>query len=79
MACPGGCIGGGGQPYNVTDKLRALRTKGLFDCDGGMKLRFSHENPAINKLYDEFLGEPLSEKAHSLLHAHYVPRAAYKR
>ena len=79
MACPGGCIGGGGQPYNVTDKLRALRTKGLFDCDDGMKLRFSHENPAINKLYDEFLGEPLSEKAHSLLHAHYVPRAAYKR
>jgi iron-only hydrogenase group A len=79
MACPGGCIGGGGQPYNVTDKLRALRTKGLFDCDDSMKLRFSHENPAINKLYDEFLGEPLSEKAHSLLHAHYVPRAAYKR
>jgi len=79
MACPGGCIGGGGQPYNVTDQLRALRTKGLFDCDDSMKLRFSHENPAINKLYDEFLGEPLSEKAHSLLHAHYVPRAAYKR
>lgn len=79
MACPGGCIGGGGQPYNVTNKLRSLRTKGLFDCDDGMKLRFSHENPEINRLYDEFLGEPLSEKAHSLLHAHYVPRAAYKR
>ncbi|MCP5537837.1 MAG: iron hydrogenase small subunit [Akkermansiaceae bacterium] len=79
MACPGGCIGGGGQPYNVTDQLRAIRTKGLFDCDDGMKLRFSHENPEIKKVYDEFLGEPLGEKAHSLLHAHYAPRAAYKR
>lgn len=79
MACPGGCIGGGGQPYSVTNELRALRTKGLFDGDGGMKLRFSHENPEIAKLYVEFLGEPLGDKAHNLLHVHYTPRPAYQR
>ena len=79
MACPGGCIGGGGQPYGVTDQLRALRTKGLFDGDGRMNLRFSHENPEIARLYDEYLGAPLGEKAHHLLHAHYAPRPAYQR
>jgi iron-only hydrogenase group A len=79
MACPGGCIGGGGQPYGVTNKLRALRTKGLFDADGTMKLRFSHANPEIIKVYDEFLGQPLGEKAHQLLHVHYVARPAYQR
>jgi NADH-quinone oxidoreductase subunit G len=79
MACPGGCIGGGGQPYGVTNKLRALRTKGLFDADGTMKLRFSHANPEIIKVYDEFLGQPLGEKAHQLLHVHYAARPAYQR
>ena len=79
MACPGGCIGGGGQPYGITNELRGLRTGGLFDGDCGMKLRFSHENPEIAKLYDEFLGEPLGEKAHHLLHVHYAARPAYQR
>jgi iron-only hydrogenase group A len=79
MACPGGCIGGGGQPYGVTNELRSLRTQGLFDTDGAMKLRFSHENPEIVKLYDDFLGKPLGEKAHRLLHAHYHSRPAYQR
>ena len=79
MACPGGCIGGGGQPYGVTNQLRALRTKGLFDGDGTMKMRFSHENPDIIKVYDEFLGQPLGERAHHLLHVHYAARPAYQR
>jgi iron-only hydrogenase group A len=79
MACPGGCIGGGGQPYGVTDELRALRTKGLFKGDGAMGLRFSHENPEIIRLYDDFLGQPLGEKAHHLLHVHYAPRPAYQK
>ena len=79
MACPGGCIGGGGQPYGITNELRSLRTKGLFDGDGGMKLRFSHENPDIARVYAEFLGEPLGEKAHLLLHAHYAAKPAYQR
>lgn len=79
MACPGGCVGGGGQPYGVTNELRKLRTKGLFDGDGGMKLRCSHRNPEIVKVYDEFLGEPLGEKAHQLLHVHYAARPAYQR
>jgi NADH-quinone oxidoreductase subunit G len=79
MACPGGCIGGGGQPYGVTNELRSLRTKGLFDADGRMTLRCSHDNPEINRLYAEFLGEPLGKKAHQLLHAHYAARPAYQR
>jgi NADH-quinone oxidoreductase subunit G len=79
MACPGGCIGGGGQPYGVTDEIRRLRAKGIFDADGSMNLRFSHENPEIIRLYDEFLGEPLGEKARRLLHVHYAPRPAYQR
>ncbi len=79
MACPGGCIGGGGQPYGVSDEVRLQRIKGLFDGDQAMALRFSHENPDIKKLYDDYLGEPLGEKAHRLLHAHYKPRPAYQR
>ena len=79
MACPGGCIGGGGQPYGVTDELRKLRAQGIYDADGAMSLRFSHENPDILRVYDEFLGAPLSEKAHHLLHAHYAARPAYQK
>ncbi len=79
MACPGGCIGGGGQPYGVTDEIRLQRIKGLFDGDQSMELRFSHENPEIKQVYSDFLDKPLSEKAHRLLHAHYVSRPAYQR
>ncbi len=79
MACPGGCIGGGGQPYGVTDNLRALRTKGLYDADKGMALRFCHENPEIIRIYKDFLGKPLSPKSHKLLHAHYHARPKYQR
>lgn len=71
MACPGGCIGGGGQPVPVNAEIRKLRRKGLFDCDRANELRKSHENPEIIELYDTWLGKPLEEKAHNLLHTHY--------
>ena len=72
MACPGGCINGGGQPYLHGDAaLLERRMKGLYTEDEGKKLRLSHENPDIQVLYKEFLGEPGSEKAHHLLHTVY--------
>lgn len=71
MACPGGCIGGGGQPIPVNAEIRKARRAGLFDCDRANELRKSHENPEIKELYDTWLGKPLGEKAHSLLHTHY--------
>jgi iron-only hydrogenase group A len=79
MACPGGCIGGGGQPYGVTDKLRIARTKGLYADDERSAIRKSHDNPEVKALYEEFLGAPLSHKAHELLHTHYQPKLSYKR
>jgi iron only hydrogenase large subunit-like protein len=79
MACPGGCIGGGGQPYGVTDELRARRAAGLYGEDKNMPRRCSHDNPHIQKLYKEFLGEPLGEKSHHLLHTTYTPRPLYQR
>lgn len=79
MACPGGCVGGGGQPYGVTDELRLARAKGLYQEDVAGLWRCSHDNPYVQKLYDEFLGKPLSEKSHHLLHTHYTPRPQYQR
>lgn len=79
MACPGGCVNGGGQPIqpapvrNFTD-IRALRAKALYDQDEGSVLRRSHENPLVQQVYAEFLGEPGSEKAHHILHTSYAPR-----
>lgn len=72
MACPGGCVGGGGQPFHHgnIDVVNARR-QAVYKEDGSKPLRKSHENPYIQKLYREFLGEPLSEKAHELLHTHY--------
>lgn len=77
MACEGGCVGGGGQPYGVTDELRKARAKGLYNEDANMELRCSHHNPAVKKLYKEFIGEPLGEKAHHLFHNHYKARKTY--
>ena len=72
MACPGGCINGGGQPYLHGDAaLLEKRMKGLYTEDERKTLRLSHENPDIQALYKEFLGEPGSEKAHHLLHTVY--------
>ena len=79
MACPGGCVGGGGQPYGATDRLRSIRAKGLYSDDKEKLLRLAHENPYVKKLYDEFLEKPLSEKSHKLLHTHYMPRPLYRK
>jgi NADH-quinone oxidoreductase subunit G/NADP-reducing hydrogenase subunit HndD len=75
MACPGGCIGGGGQPYHHGDMdIIKQRQLAIYQEDHNKVLRKSHENPFVKKLYEEFLGEPNSKKSHELLHTHYVPR-----
>ncbi len=75
MACPGGCIGGGGQPQHHGDSaILKKRAAALYREDAGKPIRKSHENPAIKELYETFLGEPMSEKAHHLLHTHYFDR-----
>jgi len=75
MACPGGCVGGGGQPYHHGDmEIIAKRNQVLYEEDAGKPLRKSHENPYIIELYEKYLGKPLSEKAHHLLHTHYFKR-----
>lgn len=77
MCCPGGCIGGGGQPIPTTNEIRQKRIEAIYRADAGMPLRKSHENPAVKTLYEEFLGEPLGEKSHRLLHTHYTERGKY--
>jgi NADP-reducing hydrogenase subunit HndD len=79
MACPGGCIGGGGQPYGVDNERRKLRIAGLYQDDRERQVRYSHENPEVIRLYDEFLEKPLSAKSHHLLHTRYTARPLYKR
>jgi NADP-reducing hydrogenase subunit HndD len=75
MACPGGCIGGGGQPLHHGDSsILFARQKAIYDEDKSKAIRKSHENPYIQKLYKEFLGAPLSEKSHHLLHTHYFDK-----
>lgn len=71
MACPGGCVGGGGQPIHDCEELAFERSKNLYFLDKNAKLRFSHENPDIIKLYNDFLDKPLSHKAHMLLHTNH--------
>lgn len=72
MACPGGCVNGGGQPYSE-DRTQAVeqRIKGLYMIDGWQANRKSHKNPSVQRLYQDFLGEPGSDKAHELLHVSY--------
>jgi len=79
MACRGGCVGGGGQPYGATDEIRAQRAAGIYRDDEKSEFRCSHENPMIQKLYKDFLGAPLGHKSHELLHTGYRPRQKYKR
>lgn len=74
MACPGGCIGGGGQPIEKTATTKQERINAIYEVDSGMTLRKSHENPGVQALYDEFLGKPLGERSHHLLHTHYKAR-----
>ena len=83
MACPGGCVNGGGQPQvpasvrNFTD-IRAERAKALYNYDANMPRRKSHENESVKKLYSEFFGEPNSHKAHEVLHTKYVERKIHE-
>lgn len=71
MACPGGCIGGGGQPIGTDNALRQKRIDALYRLDASLPLRKSHENPEIKAIYERFFTAPLSHKAHELLHTHY--------
>ncbi len=74
MGCPGGCITGGGQPRSKDPDVREKRMKALYSEDESKKIRESHKNPSIIKLYEEFLGEPCGHKSHTLLHTHYIKR-----
>jgi NADP-reducing hydrogenase subunit HndD len=75
MSCPGGCIGGGGQPYHLGNASILLkRQMAIYREDSNKILRKSHQNPSIIKLYEEFLGSPMSEKSHKLLHTVYFDR-----
>jgi len=77
MACPGGCLGGGGQPIPTSPEIRKRRMEAIYAEDGDMPLRKSHENPEIIQIYQDFLGKPLGERSHKLLHTHYTPRDRY--
>lgn len=74
MCCPGGCIGGGGQPWGTTTATKEARMAGLYQADRELPIRQSHKNPVVKALYDEYLGNPLGHKSHELLHTHYHPR-----
>ena len=78
MTCPEGCVSGGGQPKLLIEEHRDIaykkRKESIYDHDSNLKIRKSHESPAIKKLYDEFLKEPLGHKSHHLLHTNYVSR-----
>ena len=82
MGCPGGCVTGGGQPIvTATERMyadpRVLRANALYEEDASKKLRKSHENPSVLKLYKEYLGEPNSHKAHELLHTTYTAKSKF--
>jgi NADH-quinone oxidoreductase subunit G len=77
MACRGGCVGGGGQPYGCTDDVRTARSRGIYDADEASTYRCSHQNPYIKQVYKEFLETPGSHKAHELLHTHYESKPLY--
>jgi NADH-quinone oxidoreductase subunit G/[NiFe] hydrogenase diaphorase moiety small subunit len=78
MACPGGCIGGGGQPIPTNEEIRKLRAKAIYSEDESLTLRKSHENPYVKLLYEKFLTEgPCGKQSHKLLHTHYVKRGKF--
>jgi NADH-quinone oxidoreductase subunit G/[NiFe] hydrogenase diaphorase moiety small subunit len=75
MACPGGCLGGGGQPIPTNPAIRAARARAIYAEDMGLPLRKSHENAHVLKLYEEFLTDgPGGEVSHRYLHTHYIAR-----
>lgn len=77
MACPGGCLGGGGQPIPTSPEIRKKRMEAIYAEDGDMPIRKSHENPEVAEIYKVFLGKPLGDKSHKLLHTHYTPRERF--
>ena len=78
MACPGGCLGGGGQPIPTNPEIRKARAKAIYDEDRSYEVRKSHDNPAIIELYTKFFTEgPNSHLAHKLLHTYYTARGKY--
>jgi NADP-reducing hydrogenase subunit HndD len=77
MACPGGCLGGGGQPIPTNEAIRLKRMAAIYEEDMNLPIRKSHENPEITAIYEEFLKEPLGHKSHELLHTHYRKRNRY--
>ena len=77
MACPGGCLGGGGQPIPTNSEIRKKRAESIYLEDRNFPVRKSHENTAIQELYEKFLIEPLGEKSHHLLHTSYTKRGEY--
>lgn len=79
MACRGGCIAGGGQPYGTEDEIRDQRIAGIYRDDEQSEIRCSHQNPEITQIYSDYLTAPLSEKSHHLLHTHYTPRKVYQK
>jgi iron only hydrogenase large subunit-like protein len=74
MTCPGGCINGGGQPRAAAPDAVRARMQALYAIDRDAALRASHQNPAIQRLYAEYLEKPLSHRSHDLLHTHYAAR-----
>jgi NADH-quinone oxidoreductase subunit G len=79
MACKGGCIGGGGQPYFTDENVRQQRVAGIYNDDEKSVVRCSHQNPEILQIYKDYLDKPLSKKSHDLLHTKYTPRPLYQR
>jgi NADH-quinone oxidoreductase subunit G/[NiFe] hydrogenase diaphorase moiety small subunit len=78
MACPGGCLGGGGQPIPTSPQIRAKRAEAIYSEDRAYSVRKSHENPAVQRVYTEFLKSgPCGAESHALLHTHYTPRGKY--
>ena len=78
MACPGGCLGGGGQPIPTSAEIRAARARAIYAEDCAYEVRKSHENPAVAMLYEQFLTDgPCGHKSHELLHTHYTPRGKF--
>ena len=71
MACPGGCVNGGGQPIHDGEERAFTRGRKLYALDAKAKLRYSHENPDIREIYSDFFGKPMSHKAHMLLHTEH--------
>ena len=74
MTCPGGCLGGAGQPISTDPAVKSKRMEAIYREDKNKSLRKSHQNQAVQVLYKEFLGQPLGEKSHHLLHTHYAHR-----